>query len=188
MCCTMIRLLGQNGRVVAAGDRWDCAGADRVAEPCLVAARPGRSSPAGRVTPAPDASAHYRGAPPGPHLRHALSIWAETSCLCLMEAMSAGLVCIHSNYAALPETAANWNQMYQLHEDVNQHAGIFYNILDNAVTKAKENFQPNSSASSYSNVFYGWERRTHEWNAMLTSLIENTKDRSIQGKMFRYGT
>ena len=116
------------------------------------------------------------------------SIWAETSCLCLMEAMSAGLICIHSNYAALPETAANWNQMYQLHEDVNQHAGIFYNILDNAVTKAKENYQPNSSASSYSNVFYGWERRTHEWNAMLTSLIENTKDRSIQGKMFRYGT
>ena len=40
------------------------------------------------------------------------SIWPETSCIALIEAMSAGCICVHSSLAALPETAANWTLMY----------------------------------------------------------------------------
>ncbi len=42
------------------------------------------------------------------------SIWPENSCLCLMESMSAGLLCVHSNYGALFETAANWTSHVRL--------------------------------------------------------------------------
>lgn len=56
------------------------------------------------------------------------SIWTETSCLSLIEAMSAKNICIHPNLGALYETAANMTVMYQFHEDINHHAGIIYNI------------------------------------------------------------
>ena len=39
------------------------------------------------------------------------SVWQETSCLSLMEAMSAGVTCVHPDLGALPETAANWTNM-----------------------------------------------------------------------------
>jgi hypothetical protein len=68
----------------------------------------------------------YHGTQPNAAVREALtrahvfaypSVWPETSCLCLIEAMSAGLVCVHSNLGALFETAAHWTQIYPFHED-----------------------------------------------------------------------
>ena len=116
------------------------------------------------------------------------SIWPETSCLCLMEAMSAGLVCVHSNYAALPETAANWTQMYQLHEDHAKHAGMFYNMLDSAIANYNEPVMQSRIApmQSYANVFYTWEGRINQWNALLRSLIASVTDRSAPQEMFNY--
>jgi len=61
------------------------------------------------------------------------SIWPETSCISLMEAMSAGCLCVHPNFAALPETAANWTLMYNMHENPNQHAVTIYSMLATAV-------------------------------------------------------
>ena len=40
------------------------------------------------------------------------STYQETSCLCLIEAMSAGCICIHSSLGALPETSNNLTNMY----------------------------------------------------------------------------
>ena len=37
------------------------------------------------------------------------SIWPETSCRAMLEAMSAGLVCVHTSYGALPETSGMLN-------------------------------------------------------------------------------
>src|SRR6185436_14024378 len=39
--------------------------------------------------------------------------WLETSCIALMEAMSAGCVCLHPNAGALPETSGGLTRMYQ---------------------------------------------------------------------------
>jgi len=62
------------------------------------------------------------------------SIWYETSCRAMLEAMSAGLVCVHSNLAALPETSGGLNIMYGVDmQDQTAHANIFASHLDIAI-------------------------------------------------------
>jgi UDP-glucose:(glucosyl)LPS alpha-1,2-glucosyltransferase len=56
------------------------------------------------------------------------NIWKETSCIALIEAIKSGLVCIHPNYGALAETAANATIMYDYTEDPTQHASMAYAI------------------------------------------------------------
>ena len=55
-----------------------------------------------------------------------------------MEAMSAGLVCVHSNLGALFETAANWTNMYHVHEESQEHAKLFHAALENAIQTVHE--------------------------------------------------
>ena len=62
------------------------------------------------------------------------SIWQETSCIALIEAMSAGLLCVHSAYAALPETSANWTLTYPMSEDHRLHCNMFADQLLSALT------------------------------------------------------
>ncbi len=114
------------------------------------------------------------------------SIWPETSCLTLMEAMSAGCLCVHSNLAALPETAANWTIQYQYHENLNDHAIIFYNALDAAIENLNdEGIQSRiHSQMSYANVFYNWEIRQKQWIAYLSSILN--EDRSLPKQSFSY--
>ncbi len=116
------------------------------------------------------------------------SIWPETSCITLMEAMSAGLLCVHPNYAALYETAANWTMQYQFNEDLNQHANMFYVALAGAI----ENFWDDSvqsrldSQKAYANVFYNWEFRTIQWEAVLASVIHEPREIPSDGDVFTY--
>lgn len=100
------------------------------------------------------------------------SIWPETSCMVLMEAMSGGLACVHSNYAALTETGANWTHSYQYQDDVNDHASVFYQVLDSTIENFwNEGIQSKlASQKSYANVFYSWPLRVLQWNSFLTSL------------------
>jgi UDP-glucose:(glucosyl)LPS alpha-1,2-glucosyltransferase len=110
------------------------------------------------------------------------SIWPETSCLCLMEAMSAGLNCVHPNYGALYETAAGWTSMYHFHEDLHEHAKIFYMMLDNAIEhNANENLQGRvASQKVYADAFYGWNQRANQWHALLQSIVNGGEEREIK--------
>lgn len=114
------------------------------------------------------------------------SIWPETSCLTLMEAMSAGCLCVHSDLAALPETAANWTIMYQMHEDLNQHATVFYSALRSSIDNLyEEGIQSRiSSQQSYANIFYNWNIRQKQWEAFLTSLLD--EDTALPKQIFSY--
>ncbi len=127
----------------------------------------------------------YHGTVSNPVVREALgksdifaypSIWPETSCISLMEAMSAGLICVHPNYAALPETSANLTWMYQWHEDQNGHAQTFYLMLKEAI-KAVLSQDPGVEEKSrmvkgYADLFYGKDFRLQQWINFLMS-IEN---------------
>lgn len=118
------------------------------------------------------------------------STWQETSCLCLIESMSAGLLCVHPTLGALPETAANWTMQYQWDETPNKHAGIFYQSLDTAINLVRENHPKTqgqlSSQRAYTNVFYSWDLRKMQWEAFLTSLLEEPRAFEKEKQLFTY--
>ena len=90
-----------------------------------------------------------------------------------MEAMSARLACVHSSFAGLPETAANWTMMYPVHEEPNQHAQIFAQQLYNAVMMLDdEAFQTRlEMQKQYTDAFYNWETRSMQWKSFLESML-----------------
>ena len=121
------------------------------------------------------------------------AIWPETSCLSLMEAMSAGCVCVHSDYGALYETAANWTHMYHYNEDRNEHAKLFYTVLASAIEDIKAGpatfGQKLKTQKSYADIFYSWDpSRRIQWNALLAMLIDSVHDRGFAGQQFVYKT
>lgn len=127
----------------------------------------------------------YHGSAPNDEVRRVLasshvlaypSTYRETSCLCLMEAMSADLICVHSNLGALYETAAGLTLMYPFHEELDRHAGVFFQALSTGVDLARKRLEtegwPESSQKGYADVQYSWENRAEQWKAFLSSLLE----------------
>jgi len=117
------------------------------------------------------------------HIQAYPSIWQETSCMALMEGMSAGCLCIHPNYAALYETAANWTWMYQWTESKRDHANVMYTQLCNAIeTYWTEGVQSRlAGQKSYADVFYSWQFRKQQWEALLLNIL-NTKGIKVTPK------
>jgi glycosyltransferase involved in cell wall biosynthesis len=101
------------------------------------------------------------------------SIWMETSCRCLMESMSAGLVCVHPNYGALSETAANWTLMYQYQENKRDHARVLLGYMCTAIESCRsEEMQMRlSSQRTYASVFYNWNYVKQSWENLLKSIL-----------------
>lgn len=101
------------------------------------------------------------------------STWVETSCVALIEAMSAGCLCVHPNYGALPETAADWTWMYQYQQNQRDHAMVFYNMLQQAIEAIKSGQTINRlyNQKQYIDMFYSWDLRALEWQQLLTSMV-----------------
>lgn len=88
----------------------------------------------------------YHGSVPNEEVLEALdkaniflypSIWKETSCIALIEAIKSGCVCIHPNYGALAETASNATIMYDYDEDASRHANLAYAITKSVLEHQK---------------------------------------------------
>lgn len=125
---------------------------------------------------------NYHGYQPNSVIREALSkadiyaypnTWQETSCISMMEAMSAGLEIVHPNYGALAETAANWTAMYQWNQDKRDHARQFYSVLDSTITNYPTEGTRSRLASqkSYADIFYSWKLREMQWEHFLKGLV-----------------
>lgn len=103
------------------------------------------------------------------------SVWPETSCISLMEAMSAGLLCVHPNYAALPETAGHVTAMYQWQDNKRDHLREFSLHLSEAIDEVA-NYRWHDSYNQqfqidYANHAFDWQTRMGQWDAVLTSLL-----------------
>ena len=123
----------------------------------------------------------YHGAATNMEVREALKrshifaypcVWGETSCLSLIEAMSAGLLCVHPNNAALFETAANWTNMYHYEAEPNAHLFTLLAQLDGAIQQYKDGRTEHLKLQSeYAAYAHGWDRRAKQWEEFLRSLL-----------------
>lgn len=100
------------------------------------------------------------------------NIMPETFCLSLLEAMSAGCLCVHPNFGCLPETAANWTMMYDYHEKIPQHEEIFYQNLKKAIeiVNQKDTQRHLKKQKEYVDYLFNWKRRTQDWIDLLQRL------------------
>jgi UDP-glucose:(glucosyl)LPS alpha-1,2-glucosyltransferase len=122
------------------------------------------------------------------------SMWLETSCRAMLEAMSAGLVCVHPNYGALPETSGGLNIMYQGNlEDKNVHANLFATHLNAAINFVRDNKE--DSMVRFNKVFvdsrFNIDRIKNQWEMMLTNLLEKyptVESRAKPKEQFIYRT
>jgi hypothetical protein len=81
---------------------------------------------------------------------------------------------VSPNLGALPETTAGFATMYQYNEDMNAHANVFANLLNQSIkikldgdNVSKYNFQKN-----WADSMYNWDYRAAEWTGLLQGLLK----------------
>jgi glycosyltransferase involved in cell wall biosynthesis len=121
------------------------------------------------------------------------SIWQETSCRVLMESMSAGLICVHPNYAALAETSGGLTSMYQYLDDKNKHASLFYHNLDHSINIVNSQEAQNylRFVKAYADNRFNLNKIGSQWKIIMEDLLLQFKDpasRKIPGEVFYYRT
>ena len=92
--------------------------------------------------------------------------------------MSAGCAIICPNFAALPETTANWATMYPYAEDKGTHCQMHLNVMNNVISHLwQEDFQLKlTHAMNYINTFYNWDLRANEWSALLQGMLSSLEN------------
>lgn len=124
---------------------------------------------------------HYHGSQPNEVVREHLqkahvfaypSIWQECNSRALIEAMSAGCLCLHPNLAGLSDTSGGLTSMYQFNHDVNAHALNFYNLLDQAVQVVNEERSQGylRFVKQYADSRFNVRKIASQWEDMLRSL------------------
>jgi UDP-glucose:(glucosyl)LPS alpha-1,2-glucosyltransferase len=109
------------------------------------------------------------------------SIWMETSCRAMLEAMSAGLVCVHPNFAALPETSGGLNLMYNGNfEDLQAHSNVFAQYLDYGINLVKNNEHRNIVAfnKAFVDRRYNLDKIVTQWENTLSELLYRYPDQA----------
>ena len=102
------------------------------------------------------------------------STWPETSCISLLEAMSAGLICVHSNYAALFETSMGLTEMYQYQDNKRDHAKIFGSTLLKVIDVFRGAPEMIEDATLFQstiiNAKHSWSYIASRWNDLLRNI------------------
>lgn len=142
----------------------------------------------------------YHGSQPNEKVREALqnahifaypSIWQECNSRALIEAMSAGLLCLHPNLAGLGDTSGGLTSMYQFIDNPNEHAAKFYHLLDNSIQVVQMEQAQNffRFVKQYADARFGITKIASQWNDLLASLKQEyptIKSRAIPKAMFSY--
>ena len=98
------------------------------------------------------------------------SIWMETSCIAMIEAIRSGCVVIHPSYGVLPETSAGVTVMYDMHEDMQTHAARCYEVTRNVLLQQKENaelFNQITSSTGFELPRHDIGSFANSWNNIL---------------------
>ena len=98
------------------------------------------------------------------------STWMETSCLCLIEALSAGLLPVIPNYAALPETSRGFGLTYQWQEDPDTHGDVLYDTLWEAIQLVSDGYDSRVQRETINNQ-HNWDNVIDKWIRVLESVV-----------------
>ena len=90
------------------------------------------------------------------------STWRETSCLCLIEALSAGCLCVTSNLTALPETSMGFANHYEMRYEPSQHVDTLVPELKSAIKVVRSGFDSTIQKTIIDDA-YSWESRLLDW-------------------------
>jgi len=117
--------------------------------------------------------------------------WPETACRVLIESMSAGLMCVHPNLAALSDTSGMLTSMYQFQQDMKVHANIFYQYLDHAIQAVnREDVQQYLKfVKAYADNRFNADKISQTWEYSLRNLLEKyptVESRKTPEQMFVY--
>lgn len=144
----------------------------------------------------------YHGVKPNDFVRDVISkahilaypsIWPECNSLAMIEAMSAGLLCVHPNFAGLSDTTGGLTSQYQFVADVNQHANIFYNHLKHAIEIIDKEDAQNYArfVKRYADIRYNIDRIKSIWEDQLLLLKQQyptVESRALPEQLFSYRT
>lgn len=130
---------------------------------------------------------NYHGFQPNEVVREALqkahifaypSIWMECNSVATMEAMSAGCLVVTPNYGGLVDTTGKLTMMYQGDDDVNVHAQVFANSLDQAIRQAQNiSTEPYTKfVKAYADTRFNWDTVVWQWKNLLERLKRQYPD------------
>jgi UDP-glucose:(glucosyl)LPS alpha-1,2-glucosyltransferase len=109
------------------------------------------------------------------------SIYAETSCMSIQEAMMAGCLAITTNFGALPETCAEWAWMFPIDEQ----AEVICQRTHLTMRAALDSYDdPNTqnilrAQSDYFQKFWAFEARHAIWKGLLEQVIAEGPKREM---------
>lgn len=121
------------------------------------------------------------------------SIWEETACRSVLEAMSAGMLCVHPNFGALFDTTGGLNFMYNGSSNRDEHVTEFTEHLYSAIMAIRSKTDAVKSRLLFNKSFvdtrYYPDLAISRWTRMLTDLNEkhkNQSSRQLDKQMFTY--
>jgi len=101
------------------------------------------------------------------------SIFEETFCASALEALSAGLHVITTNFGALPETCAEWPVYVSYSKDLQLLGHAFASAIDSCAdylhTETIQNHL--DEQQKYFKKFYSWDKKGKEWENFLQGAI-----------------
>ena len=125
----------------------------------------------------------YHGSQPNNVVRDALdsahvfvypSVYLETSCMAIQEAMMAGCLAITSNYGALTETCGEWAWMFPFDERPEQMVEHTAHLMLRALERYDDEHLQSTLAvqSGYYQQYYSFESRVPRWQQLLETVIK----------------
>ncbi len=101
------------------------------------------------------------------------SVWEETSCISLLEAMAAGCYSIVTNFGALYETGAEFAMYVPYDNDYRRLAQKFAQAIEAAAKTLHEPVihQHLQSQINYTKSYYSWKKQAVSWNRFLEGAI-----------------
>ena len=102
------------------------------------------------------------------------SIWEETSCISLLEAMAAGLYCVTTNYGALYETGAEFPMYIPYSNDYRSLAKKFASSIEMVALSLQDPSMVEhlKMQQKFVNHFYNWKIKGNAWNRFLKGAID----------------